>query len=156
MDRSPKCHPELAGEKIEYLWALTKLHYHHSSFILKRNRESCLKLLYSCLDNDSVLNLQRAQSCSRQAKQYMLLYKAVANMSDSKDDGIDDSKLVKTPSVLESSINLYRQLQKRKIKHRGVLDHQVSDIRVLENEEFLSVDTKEHLICCIVKKMVIL
>ena len=77
-------------------------------------------------------------------------------MSDSKDDGIDDSTLMKTHSVLESSIKLFRRLQKRKIKHRGVLDHQVSDIRALENEEFSSVDTKEHLICCIVKKMVTL
>ena len=27
VDRTPKCHPELAGEDIEYAWAIAKLHY---------------------------------------------------------------------------------------------------------------------------------
>ena len=134
LDHSPKCHPEVAGEGIEYLWALAKLQYCRSSFSLKRNKESFIKLLYSCLDNETVLNLQRAQSCSRRARQYMLMYKAVASMNESGDDGIEDTSLVKTHSVLESSIKLFRQLQKKTTKHRGVLDHQVTDIRVLEKE----------------------
>ena len=71
-------------------------------------------------------------------------------MNESGNDGIEDTTLVKTHSVLESSIKLFRELQKKKTKHRGVIDHQVTDIRALEKEQFLSIDTKEHLVCWIV------
>ena len=27
IDRSPKCHPEIAGEGIEYIWAIAKMYY---------------------------------------------------------------------------------------------------------------------------------
>ena len=36
LDRSPKCHPELAGEGIEYAWAFAKLFYRRQPMLLKR------------------------------------------------------------------------------------------------------------------------
>jgi hypothetical protein len=37
-NHTPKCHPELAGEGIEYLWALAKLFYRGGRIERKRNR----------------------------------------------------------------------------------------------------------------------
>ena len=38
VDRTPKCHPEIAGEGIEYAWALSKLSYRRAPLSKKRNR----------------------------------------------------------------------------------------------------------------------
>ena len=45
VDRSPKCHPELAGEGIEYLWGLAKLWYRKSPISSKRSKELSRKLV---------------------------------------------------------------------------------------------------------------
>jgi hypothetical protein len=29
VDRTPKCHPEFAGNGVEYVWALVRLYYYH-------------------------------------------------------------------------------------------------------------------------------
>ena len=38
LDRSPKCHPEIAGEGIEYAWAFSKQEYRRSPITLKKLR----------------------------------------------------------------------------------------------------------------------
>ena len=50
---------------------------------------------------------------------------------------------------------MFRNLQKKKKQHRGVLDLQVSDLFELERENPTS-DRKEHLIQMVVKKKVTL
>ena len=55
LDCSPKCHPELVGEGIEYLWALAKLKYRFSLLIHKRSKDSFLKLFHSCLNTASMI-----------------------------------------------------------------------------------------------------
>ena len=38
LDRSPKCHPEIAGEGIEYGWAFSKQEYRRLPITLKRSK----------------------------------------------------------------------------------------------------------------------
>ena len=38
IDRTPKCHPEIAGEGIEYAWALSKFFYRRSPICQKRTK----------------------------------------------------------------------------------------------------------------------
>ena len=38
VDRSPKCHPEIAGEGIEYAWALSKFFIEDLPFLKKEQR----------------------------------------------------------------------------------------------------------------------
>ena len=153
LDRSPKCHPELAGEGIAYAWGLAKLRYRQSPLSEKRNKDSFQKLVYKCLNNEDVLNIDQARACSWKARQYMLMYKAVEDIKFEEIDGIQVGTLVNKYSVLESSINLFRKLQKKKSKHRGVLDNQLSDIKALE-KGVKTDDNKEHLIRYVVNKMV--
>ena len=45
IDRTPKCHPEMAGEGVEYAWALAKLKYRRSPIAYKRNKEKFRNLV---------------------------------------------------------------------------------------------------------------
>ena len=46
VDRTPKCHPELAGEGIEYMWAVAKLvHYRKAPISEKRTKANFKKLV---------------------------------------------------------------------------------------------------------------
>jgi hypothetical protein len=75
VDRSPKCHPEIAGEGIEYVWALAKLYYRGKPIEQKRTKKKYRELVDECL---SVVNLTktRVRKCSRRAREYMLAYLA--------------------------------------------------------------------------------
>ena len=86
VDRTPKCHPEIAGEGIEYGWGLAKLKYRQSSITLKRGKELFRNLVRFCLD-DEVLSITRIRSHSKKAREYILLYKAL------KDIDIDIDKI---------------------------------------------------------------
>ena len=57
VDRTPKCHPEIASEGIEYGWAFCKLRYRGSSIALKRTKDSFRDLVRECMGK-SVLNTQ--------------------------------------------------------------------------------------------------
>ena len=57
IDRTPKCHPELACEGIEYAWALAKLKYRKAPIGEKRSKEKFRKLVlhynwYCCFYNN--------------------------------------------------------------------------------------------------------
>ena len=39
VDRSPKCHPEIAGEGIEYAWAVSKMHYRKQKLTKKKTKK---------------------------------------------------------------------------------------------------------------------
>jgi hypothetical protein len=77
-DHTPKCHPEIAGEGIEYLWALaTKVFYRGARIKQKRNRNVFYKLVKDCLCQKNFLIIVRLRGSSRQACEYMLAYKTI-------------------------------------------------------------------------------
>ena len=47
IDQTPKCHPELAGEGIEYAWAIAKFFYRKSDIREKKPKTSSGTLLES-------------------------------------------------------------------------------------------------------------
>ena len=58
LDRTPKCHPEIAGEGIEYVWALSKLFYRQAPLKDKRNKCEFKNLVRKSTDPSSVLRIQ--------------------------------------------------------------------------------------------------
>ena len=108
LERSPKCHPEIAGEGVEYARALAKMHYRRAPMVKKKSKDAFLKLVNECTDNASVLNVERMRACSRRARQYMLLYKAVESLNLSETGGTVDSVILNKHSILEGSMKLYR------------------------------------------------
>jgi hypothetical protein len=73
MDRTPKCHPELAGEGIEYEWAMAKLWYRRQKMELKKGKDNFILLVKECVGR-SVLSIERSRKFSRRARQYMVSY----------------------------------------------------------------------------------
>jgi len=71
MTRSPKCHPELAGEGIEHDWAGVKSHYRRARLSEKKGSDNFRNLVTESLE--SVGFNQRA-SFSGCAREHMLAY----------------------------------------------------------------------------------
>ena len=156
LERSPKCHPEIAGEGIEYGWGLSKMHYRRKPYSSKQSKSSFLKLVKVCTDNSSVLNLEKMRSCSRKARNYMVLYKAVEALNFDGPEGSKSGMIYNKHSILEDSMKLYRKLINPKKRHRCVLENQMYDLRKMEKECCVidvEHDSKEHLVNCVVTKM---
>ena len=162
LDRSPKCHPEIAGEGIEYDWVFAKLEYRRMPILLKRTKDSFWKLVNKCLDNNSVLNLTRMRLCSKKAWQYMKLYRSVERVGLFQDNGSGKNVILNKHSILEDSIKLYRKVLKNQKCHRRVHVTDVIAIEELEKEVNDRVspanneDSKEHLIRSLVMDMITL
>ena len=77
--RSPKCHPELAGEGIEYDWAAAKQWYRRQKLSEKRTKAKFTKLVIQSLDQVKI-NLR--MEFSRRARQYMLAYQTVESFNN--------------------------------------------------------------------------
>jgi len=52
VDRSTKCHPELAGEGIEYTWGLAKGLYRKARLSDKKGKENFRELVKRCLSTE--------------------------------------------------------------------------------------------------------
>ena len=129
LKRSLKCHLEIAGKEIEYGWGLSKMHYRRSPMSKKQNKASFCKLVKVCTDNDSVLNISQMRSCSKRARDYMILYKAVEALDLNGCDEMDSSSMMfNQHSVLEELMKFYWRLKKPKKHHRSVLENQMCHI----------------------------
>ena len=58
VDRTPKCHPELAGEGIKYGWVIAKLHYRKTP-ISKKHTKAIFKKLVKESPSTHVLLLNK-------------------------------------------------------------------------------------------------
>ena len=113
--RSPKCHPEIAGEGIEYDWAGAKTAYRQARLSEKRNVAGFKKLVLDCLGG---LGFHQRISFSVKARQYMLAYEVMAAWEDNElPEGLKNGQ-AKLP---ESSAQLLDKIVSCKKKcHRSV------------------------------------
>ncbi len=79
VDRSTKCHPELAGEGIEYSWGRAKSVYRCAKFAEKKGKENFRRLVENCLSAEEGtgkgdLNPDMIRKFSRRARHYILAY----------------------------------------------------------------------------------
>ena len=76
VDRTPKCHCELAGEGIEYSWAASKNKYRRFPVSQKKGKDQFRKLVSECLSRE-VVTTELVRAFSRQARQYICAYHAL-------------------------------------------------------------------------------
>ena len=69
-DRSPVCHPEIAGEGIEFDWGCAKVYYRSQSISRKRSKDKFKKLVSESLGG-TVLTLKQCRSNARRARMYI-------------------------------------------------------------------------------------
>jgi hypothetical protein len=77
VNRTPKCHCELAGEGIEYSWGCAKNYYQRLPLIEKKSKETFKSSVRKSLCTADVITIQRVRAFSRRARQYTLAYYAM-------------------------------------------------------------------------------
>ena len=73
VDRTPKCHCELAGEGIEYSWGCAKNFYRTIELTKKKGKEKFRAAVSRCLSRE-VLTTERMRKFARRARQYICAY----------------------------------------------------------------------------------
>jgi hypothetical protein len=86
IDRTPKCHPEMADEGIEYDWAATTGFYCRLSLSEKRSKAKFRESVTRCLETQEVLTIERQRMFSRRACEYMVAYHALDNQIEKSDE----------------------------------------------------------------------
>jgi hypothetical protein len=87
VDRTPKCHPEMAGKGIKYDWEFGKNEY--LPLKDKKTKAKFPEPVSKCLDADKVLAIERQQMFSKHAQEYMVAYNTLDNQ---KGDAIRDNR----------------------------------------------------------------
>jgi hypothetical protein len=156
IDRTPKCHPEIAGEGIEYLWATTKLYYRNQPLSRKKSKEKFEGLVNECLSRNN-LTLSHVRKCSRRVREYMRAYKmfekaGYTGNQSAQQVGQDNHESNKSNKTRDMSVQLNYELIEKTIKtyksHRNARDFDVTFIRSLKLDK-----TKEEFIKEVVTKM---
>jgi len=73
---TPKCHAEIAGEGIEYLWACSKGFYRSLPLKEKKGKDKFKASVIRCLSAE-VLGTTRIRKFARRARRYLLAYHAL-------------------------------------------------------------------------------
>ncbi len=107
MIRSPKCHPELAGEGIEYDWAVAKKFYRMMKMADKKTKEKCFKSVQASLDK---VDPKSRRSSSKRAREYMLAYDTLEAWKEDETRGQEP----------ESSAHFLDSVVKERRSHRSV------------------------------------
>ena len=64
------------------------------------------------------------RKCSKKAREYMLLYKALKEVDLDRIGGSEVGMVMNKHSIMESTIKLFRKLKNGKKNHRCVLENQ--------------------------------
>jgi hypothetical protein len=73
INRTPKCHPELAGEGIEYSWGCAKNYYRRLPLEEKRKKEKFLGSMRKSMSRE-VLSQERIVKFSKRAREYIMIH----------------------------------------------------------------------------------
>ena len=111
--RSPKCHPEIAGEGIEYDWAGAKSHYRRAKISEKRKASGFRRLVKKSLAS---VEPSHRISFSAKAREYMLAYEVLGDWETLPEEVRGGDKEEKPPL----SQILLDDIVKRRKSHRGV------------------------------------
>jgi len=111
VDRTPKCHCELAGEGIEYSWAAAKNKYRRVPVTVKKSKEQFRNLVRECLSRD-VITTDLVRAFSRRARRYICAYHAWH----------EQQRTGNTTQESAISQHLVEKLVKKFKTHRAVID----------------------------------
>jgi hypothetical protein len=131
VDRSPKCHPEVAGEGIEYSWGCGKGKYRRLPLTDKRRKENFRNSVRQCLDRMTVLTIERQRMFSKRARQYMLAYHSIELSKEKRESG---GEAESSNAKLEMSAYLVEKIIKTYKSHRGATDFDSAYIGAIVND----------------------
>ena len=88
--RTPKCHPEIAGEGIEYGWGCGKGFYRRLPLSAKKTKIKFRESVKKSLDMNNVLTIRRRRLFSKRVREYMVAYSILDN-NNSEQEGVDNN-----------------------------------------------------------------
>ena len=91
VERTPKCHPEIAGEGIEYDWGCGKGYYRRLPLSAKKTKTKFRESVKKSLDTTEVLTIERRRLFSKRAREYMVAYSILDNSNDTEVVGGNDA-----------------------------------------------------------------
>ena len=101
LDRSPKCHCELAGDGIEYGWGCGKNYYRGLPLSEKRGKETFKASVAKSISRD-ILTTERCRKFARRARQYICAYKGMQDGNQARTDlAIDPEMLQKVEQMIK-------------------------------------------------------
>ena len=134
VDRTPKCHPEMAGEGIEYSWGCAKGFYRRAKRSCKKTKENFRTTVRESLDREKVLTIERQRRFSKRARQYMLAYDAIQKTCCVENSEGEKNKKEMSAHLVESVIKQFKHKDKTYRSHRGADNQDVGYINSVVNE----------------------
>ena len=122
VDRTPKCHCELAGEGIEYAWACSKNKYRSLLLENKRGKENFMRSVRMCISRD-ILTREHAQKFARRARRYIMGYHMLHQMQQNDVHGNEMASSGKDLAIVPIKLE---QMVKNFKTHRCALDFDYS------------------------------
>ena len=109
-DRSPVCHPEIAGEGIEFNWGCSKVYYRAQPISRKRSKDKFFTLVDECL-GPTVIPLVLCRHNARRARSYMIAYKALEDTYKEEEDDTEKKDTKATSrynhTLIEKCVSLF-------------------------------------------------
>ena len=116
VDRTPKCHCEMAGEGIEYSWGCAKNSFRRVPLKQRRGKDNFRNVVRMCLSRDKVLETERIRLFSRRARSYICAYYMIwCKRQGRGSDEMNKSTLMTDPVKMEKMIKHFKT-------HRCALD----------------------------------
>ena len=138
VDRTSKCHPEMAGEGVEYNWACAKNVYRRLPLLEKKTKAKFRESVSKCLSTN-VLTLERQRMFSRRAREYMVAYHSLDNQpkSDPKSEKTKENTTKNNPHTNNNplmSAYLIEKIIKQYKTHRSAADFDSGFVNKVVNE----------------------
>ena len=152
VDQMPKCHPELAGEGVEYAWALAKLFYRCQKIQLKRPKTNFIDLVRRCTSREDVQSTNQVRKCSRRTRKYMLGYRAIQEVTKEtqEEHEVLEDALTNKNRTSKYNYTLIEKIIKTYKTHKNCLDTDTKWLKKVMEE--VGKDSFE-LLTLVVKKM---
>ena len=123
VDRTPKCHPELAGEGIEYAWGCAKGMYRRLPLQDKRSKTKFVSSVQKCIARN-ILTTTRCRKFARRAREYILAYLAMDCQST-----VDNTQIRSvTNKDIEMVVKMYKTHRSAADFDKGFIETVVSEM----------------------------
>ena len=124
LDRSPKCHCELAGEGIEYAWGCSKNWYRDQPMSEKKGKKNFIALVQRAISQEQLTTV-RIRKFSRRARQYICAYRAMQHENN------DNASLAIDPEMLPRVEKVLKEFR----AHRCALDFDHKFCKAIQDED---------------------
>ncbi|CAB9531571.1 hypothetical protein SEMRO_3688_G350320.1 [Seminavis robusta] len=142
---SPKCHPEIAGVGIEYVWSVSKNCLVRIPLPQRKGKDRFTKqVLDVCFNSEKTLTKQTVRGCAQKARQFVIAYLLLHAVEAARDEGTSGTKPLTGEVSLETmrkkqselKFATIRAAQKMYKRHRGIamFDHEEEKISFTSSE----------------------